>query len=437
MFLYRQAIIVSFFILLIGVQQDAFAAGSGVIKLDLADAGPVGKGSAFVGEANRASAVYYNPAGIVQLGTELSVGVTALQPRITAHPSAGNKIQARKNVFLFPHLYFTTPVVQDKFYIGLGENSNWGAGNEWAEDSPATFTRYSMIHNEFENKDFMLVGAYKVNDQLSIAIGADNDDSKIEKRKKLSQANGVDGDSQLKAKDNAWGFRVATLYKVNERHQFGLMYKSPIHHTYKGKQYFGNLNTSSTFGAGVSYQSVFGGTSFETKVTYKLVLPQLVVLGYSYKPTNKWTLNADLEWQDWSSTKHSIISFPDVDATQASILATNNPQSRDWKSTWGGALGAEYAFSDQMRLRGGYVYHQSPIGQDTWDTAFPDANSHSITTGLGYDLSKNLTVDLAYVGSLYETRKINNNVDSGFGANFNGKYKQFANIVTATLTYKF
>lgn len=59
------------------VSQKAFAADNGVIKLELPDAAAVGMGDAFVGEADRPSAIYYNPAGITQLDSiEFSAGLT-------------------------------------------------------------------------------------------------------------------------------------------------------------------------------------------------------------------------------------------------------------------------------------------------------------------------------------------------------------------------
>ncbi len=437
MLLNRYVFFIFFVYIFMHLSGNVFAAASGVIRLELPDAAAVGKGSAFVGEANRPSAVYYNPAGIVQMGTQMSAGLTTLQPQLDVKIPSGNTLQMRRDIFIFPHVYFTTPVVKDKFYVGVGENSNWGAGNDWAPDSTSGFTRYSMIHDEFDNQDVMLVGAYKINDQLSFGAAADDDNSRLEKEKRLSQANGNDGASQTKAKDNAWGYRLAAMYKVNDQHQFGLMYRSAIHHTYEGKLYFNNLNTSSTFGPGVSYQSVFGGTSFETKAIKKFTFPQSVVLGYSFKPTNKWTFNLDVEWLDWSSVKQEHTDFPDVNATQAGILATNNPQARDWNSVWSESVGMEYAATDRLRLRGGYAHHQTPIVENNWDTSFADSNSHSITTGIGYDLTRNLTLDIAYVAVLYETRKVSNTVESAFGANLSGTYNQFINIGVATLTYKF
>ncbi len=424
---------------------NSFAGDSGVMKLTLPDAAAVGMGTAFTGEADRPSAVYYNPAGIVQVGRAFSAGVTTVLPQLDYKSPSGETVQARRTNFTFPHVYFTTPLVDNKFYIGIGENSNFGAGYSWSSDvlggSTNPFTRYSMVHDEFVNQDIMLVGAYKVNDQLSFGVGAIDDNSRIEKQKKLFQSGANDdGDSQLKARDNAWGYSLSSLFKINEQHQVGLTYKSPIQHTYKGKLYLNELNNNGNpfgLGAGVGWQAIFGGTSFETNASYKVTMPQSVTLGYSFKPSNKLIINFDLEWTDWSRTEQSIISFPDANTNQALILATNNPQSRDWKSVWSEALGAEYAATDSLRLRLGYVHHQSPIGNDTWDTSFPDATSNSVTTGFGYDLTQSLVLDFAYVAVFYDTRKVSNTVDSGFGANLNGTYDQFVNISTATLTYKF
>ncbi len=434
-------ILLTFAFIFCGVA-NVFAAASGNVRLETPDAATVGMGSANVGDADRPSAVYYNPAGLTQIdNAQLSVGMTVLQPQINYKSPSGDEVQSRKNTYVFPHVYFTSPVVKNKFYIGVGENSNWGSGNEWAGDSISTFTRYSMTHSEFENKDALLTGAYKITDQWSVGVGIDNDDSKIEKSKKLKQGGiGDDAGVQLKAKDNAWGYRLSTMFKLNNQHQFGLMYRSAIHHKYEGKLYFDGLNDNGNiFGAGVGYQTVFGGSSFETKATQKFTLPQSVVLGYSFKPTTKWKVNFDLEWLDWSSVKQSAINFPDVtDSTQSLVLAANNPQSKDWRSVWSESIGVQYSATDYLRLRAGYAYHQTPIAKDSnWDTTYPDNNSHSFTAGLGFDLNPHLTLDLAYVGDLYETRKVETSQDSTFGANLSGEYEQFVNLGLATLTYKF
>ena len=60
----------------------AFAAGSGAFRVETPDAGAMGKGSAFVGQANTPAAVYYNPSGLTQVkNTEVSVGTALLAPQ--------------------------------------------------------------------------------------------------------------------------------------------------------------------------------------------------------------------------------------------------------------------------------------------------------------------------------------------------------------------
>lgn len=122
---------------------------------------------------------------------------------------------------------------------------------------------------------------------------------------------------------------------------------------------------------------------------------------------------------------------------QAAILATDNPTQRSWKSVWAESLGTEYAITDKFRVRGGYDHHQSPVPKGTYDTAFPDSNYNAITTGFGYDITKNITFDIAYVAVIYQSRDINNTQGAALGAALAGKYSEFVNIGSASLTYKF
>ena len=223
----------------------------------------------------------------------------------------------RDNYF-FPHVFVATPVYQDKFFIGLGENSDFGAGNDWGANS---FSRFDTVKDSIVDQSYMLVGAYKINDQWSVGGGPIDDQTKFEHDTALAQANGVAGDALFKANDNAWGYTLGSLFKLNDQNQFGLTYKSPIHHTFTGNLYMSGLNNSPTFGGAGGYSDVFGGPTFTTKAIQKLTLPQSVTLGYSVKPMNKLKINVDLEWSDWSNTKQQTTYYPNVNATQASYFS--------------------------------------------------------------------------------------------------------------------
>jgi len=308
------------------------------------------------------------------------------------------------------------------------ESTDFGGGNSWEANS---FSQYSTIKDSISDQDYRIVAAYKINDQFALSAGAVDDQSHFEHDVAINQgaAPTGNGNALFKANDNAWGFDLGGLFKLNDQNQFGLDYKSPIHHNYDGTAYFSNLYTGGGLG------NVLGGSSVSTEAIQKLTLPQSVTLGYNLKPTNKWTINFDLEWTDWSQYKNQTTYYPNLTSAQASNLP--GPQSRDWTSVWSESVGVQYAVTDKLRLRTGYEHHQTPIPEATLNTEFPDSDSNAVTFGIGYDITSRLTVDLAYVADFYESRDVVNTEDNSFGAFTNGKYREFVNVGAVTLTYKF
>ena len=208
-----------------------FAAGSGAFRVELVDAEALAKGEAFVGEADNPSAVFYNPAGLTQLKgqNQLSLGLAGLFPAVTYKNFAGAESQMVGQSFLIPNIYFVSDFGLEKFAFGLGGSSNWGTGTEWNNDS---FSGYTATRSDVTNTDVMFSGAYKLTEKLSLGLSLDHDYSAVNKSKRLQQTGGTDGDFQLKGKTGGWGYRLAALYELNEHHQFGLQYRSPIEEKY-------------------------------------------------------------------------------------------------------------------------------------------------------------------------------------------------------------
>lgn len=426
-------IILSLGSILILPLKNAYSAGSGAFRLEAPDAEAMGKGLAFAAQADNPSAVYFNPAGLTQLKEKIyfSLGAAAIQPFCTYKDTSGNQTDRRRQVFTIPNAFVVSDLGLEKFSFGIGGSSYWGLGTYWAEDS---FSKYVSTKSDYSTQDIMFTGAYAINDNLSIGVAADYTKSYANKKKKLNQSAwlGADGDFQLKAKDNsAWGYRLSTLYKLNKVHSFGLMYRSPVDIKYKGKVYLDGLN-------GV-YASApyFGGTAYQTEITSKTTLPQSIVMGYCYKPTDKLKLEFDAEWMDWSSIQEEKIDFPtETNATRLSVLNGGNPVAKDWHSAFAYALGAEYKVNDILKLRTGYLFHKTPVPQANFETSLPDASSNTVTLGAGINLNKNTTLDLAYAGMFYVKREISNNVGSLSGVNINGEYESFINIYLLTVTFK-
>ena len=434
----RKALIIFFLgLVLVFPVKNAYSAGSGAFRIEVPDAEAMGKGSAFVAQADNPSAIYYNPAGLSQLKGEtyVSVGTAVVQPFNTYKDTSGNETNRRRQRFVIPHTYFVSDFGLEKFTLGFGATSYWGLGTWWAEDS---FSKYVSTKADYFTQDAMITGAYEVNEAISLGIGIDYTHSYANKKKKLLQPGNTDGDFQLKAIDgNAWGYRLSTLYKLNEKHQLGLMYRSQVKVKYKGKVYLNDLNTAIQPLLGTSYQAIFGGTSYDTEITTKSTLPQSIVMGYCYKPNDKWKFETDVEFMDWSSVQDEQIDYTtESNALRLAVLNDGNPVPKNWHSAFSFAYGAEYKVNDKWKLRGGYFYHQSPIAGANFETSLPDSDSHSITTGLGYMFNKDMGLDFAYAGMFYNERGVQNTKGASSGASINGDYETFINVYMLTFSFK-
>lgn len=410
---------------------NGFCAGSGAFRLEVPDAEALGKGSAFVAQADNPSAIYYNPAGLTQIKEKLAVslGATAVQPFTNYKDNSGNKTDINRQVFTIPNGYVVSNFGLEKFAFGIGATSYWGLGTSWADDS---FSRYVATKTDLSTQDIMFTTAYEINNNLSLGVAVDYTRAHVDMRRKIYQGVGGDGDFQVEGdENNAWGYRLSALYKLNEKHSFGFIYRGPVHLKYKGKLNLSSLNAAAPY----SYSAVFGA-SYETDVNSNATLPQSMVLGYCFKPNDKWRFEFDTEWMDWASTKETSYDYPnEKNATRTTYLNSylNPTFERNWHSVFSYALGTEYKVNDKWKLRAGYFHHKTPIAQANFETSLPDAPSNSVTLGAGYSLNKNVTIDFAYAGMFFDTRKVTNNVGSG---GINGDYNSFNNLYALTLTFK-
>ena len=410
------------------------ADGTSGIRVFASDAEAIGKGGAFVGEADNASAVLYNPAGMTQLkegGGHLSLGMAAIQPMVEHTTSAGVETQARIDNFYIPHVFYVNDFGLKDVVFGFGTTSSWGLGTSWADDS---FSRYHATNSQIENIDTMFTGAYQVNEKLSLGGGVMLDYSKMNKEKQVFQGATNDGNGQLKGDDGAVGYSLGALYKLNENHQFGLTYKSEMELNYEGSLTASGLNDA----GGTTYSALFGGSYYNTKFQTDVTIPQSIVLGYSFTPDKKWRFNFDIDWTDWSALESENVTFPDeTNATRVATLKALTDSDRDWKSVFSYQLGGEYNWSEALALRAGYFYNPTPIPEENFDTSIPIADVHGVNLGFGYDIKPNVAVNLAWTGLIYENITADNDVGTALTADLDGTYENFTNLITLTLNWDF
>jgi long-chain fatty acid transport protein len=374
-------------------------------------------GGAFVGQADNPSAVWYNPAGISDLdGTRISAGIIAIYPVLSHENTSGTTDVSERDFFLLPQV-FATNKVNDRVSLGLGITSPFGLSTDWSETSAtstvATFSRVKTI-------DINPNVAYRLSDSLSVAIGIDyiKLQATLEKMLAPNVIFRLDGDG------SGWGANAGIKYKVNEQLNLGLSYRS------RAKIEVDDA-TADVSALGLS-------NPVQTDIT----LPDIIQFGASYKTSDKLTLNADLEYTWWSTYDRLVIQSNTIH--QLGVIFGNpsasdtSTEEKNWKNTWIIRLGGQYQPSDQWKLRAGYVYDQSPVPSDRFETRVPDSDRQGVSIGTGYT-SGNITVDASYLYLRFNNRSINNSLAGGSTpvTSLNGSYKSQAHLAGLTVAYKF
>jgi long-chain fatty acid transport protein len=388
----------------------SFAAG---FRLPDQDSAAMAMGGAFVGQADNPSAVWYNPAGITDLdGTRISAGVIAIYPVLTHENANGTTDVSDRSIFLPPQL-FATDKVNDRVSLGLGISSPFGLSTDWSATSATSGeATFSMVKTIDINPNI----AYRVNDSLSVAVGIDYITLQATMEKMLSPTMLF----RLTGDGSGVGANAGIKYKANEQLNLGLSYRSRIK-----VKVDGNANV-------VGLPFTFTNTA-QTDIT----LPDLIQFGASYKASDKLTLNADLEYTWWSTYDRLVIQSNSILALTGGATNTS-VEEKDWKNTWTIRLGGQYNLSDQWKLRAGYVYDQTPVPSDRFETAVPDSDRQGVSIGVGYT-SGNITVDVAYLYLRFKNRTISNSLAGGSAPvpSLDGTYKSMAHLAGLTIGYKF
>jgi long-chain fatty acid transport protein len=85
-----------------------------------------------------------------------------------------------------------------------------------------------------------------------------------------------------------------------------------------------------------------------------------------------------------------------------------------------------------LQLRAGYIYDHTPAPTMYVEPLLPDASRNEVSVGLGYKLTKHLSVDLAYLYIKFDQRKA-----VGTALNFDGTYNSSANLFAVDFGYSF
>jgi len=385
----------------LSAQPSALASGT---RVGFKDAFAMARGNAFVATADNPSAVYYNPAGLTQLtGQRLNASVydVALKSdfrNATGSASMDDSYQPVPQIF-----YSIKPNATGPWAFGLGVYAPFGLSTEWPANSPL---RTFALKNEQTYLTFNLSAAYQISPELSLGGGLTYNKVTTE----LTRAIGVFGPNDLfrfKGDGDAVGFTLGALWKPATKHSFGISYQASTSVKMEG--------TTDTI------PLITGEPSDAT-----FEFPEVVILGYSYRPTPDWNFEVNVDWTNWNRFNTVTINKP------SGAL----PLPFNWESGFFYEFGVTRYLTANWNISAGYLFTENSVPDSTYTPAVPDSDRSFYSIGLGYT-SGNLGANLAWHYADGGTRTVTGSPPSLIGATADGTYKNAINALAFSLEWRF
>jgi len=362
-------------------------------------------GRAFSGGAVSAddpSTIYYNPAGMPELGQvdvsstaallwvhshERDTGSTRTIPGVaSAVPTGGS---SGGNPFAQPTLvpsgYASFRVNQSPVWIGLGFSSAYAAKDRYADNF---FGRYDSIKSDVKTVDITPAIGIRLSDNVSIGASAIIEQADIKLRNALPNASPLlpDGMLRVAGDDLSLGWDVGILAKAGAA-RIGANYRSHIKHELNGNYVVSGLVAPLAAGNLGSF------------ATAPLDLADIATVSVEYGAGKRARIMATGKWFNWSRFQAISVTPVLTGQTQTSI---NN-----YKDSWQGAVGLEYDLAPALTVRAGAMYETTPTVDEYRDTRVPDGDRTWASAGASFRPNRHIEVSVGYAHVFVSDENLN------------------------------
>jgi len=418
------------------------------IRFQPQSASAAGQGNAFVAQADDASAIHYNPAGLSQVnGVQVVTGTTLLggSVKFTSPTGTDSRGDFGGSIASPPPSYSYVSAnlgslgwdALSNVTVGLGLNSPFGLNIRYPVDGPFNTAVTSAALPLIDIKPTV---AYKFNDQLAIGVSADIytfasflGQGHAEQKQILGGAS-----VEFNGKGTGAGATFSLLYTPLRNNDgkpiasVGLVYRTQA-----------VVPLSGSF--------LVNGAKVADAST-SLVLPQIYTGAIAIWPVRtserEWKLELDVEYVEWKSNRDL-----DIHLSSGGVF----PQPQQWKTVPVVAIGTEYKWLNpgwlphwDVAVRSGYTRTEDPVPDRTFNPATVSLSSNTLSIGAGLLCKgpgrflglvpcggasalwpKAIGFDVAFQEWFYESRTVTGNLNP----TVDGTYHAYVHL--GTFSFKF
>ena len=374
--------------------------------------------------AEDASVVFSNPAGMMHLANPRQVTTTlhVFKPSFKFQNTGSTGVFAAPGTgeggdggdWAFVPNAFGTYDINPRLRVGMAINVPFGLTTSYDQGSRLQLTaRKSKIETINLNPAI----AFKVNDMVSVGAGVNVQKIKAE----LSSFSGVAalGNANLNADDVGFGFNLGVTFQPMASTRFGASYRSSIKYELEGDVRFTGP----------------GGGPFGGDVRGDLRVPEMASFSVLHTLNPQWELLGDITWTGWDRLQQLVVTR--TTASAGGAAGTNfTTLAFGWKDTWRYSIGANYRVNDQVKLRAGLAYDETPTNDATRTPRLPDQDRKWVAIGVQYKLPWKGVLEVGYAHEFIKDAQINQTVPP-FPGSLVGRFENKADIFSVQYSHAF
>ena len=316
----------------------------------LIGARPAGIAAAFVGLADDANAIFYNPAGLsfISAGGGLLVCGKRYFPTHTYVNTANHKSTSENPANLFE--VFTYYRLNPKLTLGLGAYTPYaGGGIRWSKEDLG-FDLEADIGVLALSPTF----SYRISEKL--AFGMNLNGYYFLTRQKLNQPPTV---LDTEETDFVASYSASLFYKPSKKWSFGFTYHGP-----SDVKLTGTTRTSEI--------------KVDSETTF--YLPGSMAMGFAYHVNDNLTFVGEYDFFNWSKldTLVKYIHFPPPFGDIVHV------EKLGFRNSYYLKLGTEYNVSNNWTIRLGFSYDRGAVPKETLSLTNIDVDKINYLAGLTY-----------------------------------------------------
>jgi len=353
-------------IVFLGLVSQANAGGLYLYEIGTEDLGLANAGVA--ARAQDASVIAGNPAGMTRLdGNQLVVGAQMLYGDVS-YELNNPILEGPGNVvgWLPGGSAFYSHSVSDDLKMGIAMYGNFGLsldfGNEWAG-------HYLVKESTLMGLTLQPTVGYRLNNAWSVGAGVGINCGIFSFTRDLLFAGGENTEDDTDVVPNA---HLGVLFEPSQETRFGLTWTSEV---------------SYEFDVDVGGTLPIANSQWMLPLDASVGAPQQAMFSAVQALDSKWSLLANIGWQDWSSFSENEVTWHGL--TVASKL--------ELQDTMHGAVGTQYQMTTETRVNFGVAYDTS-MYDDQGKTSFtmPAGAAWRFGAGVQQQLNEKASLGVAF-----------------------------------------